>query len=352
MIIDDINVLLNKGYLYLEEGNFEKAWDCFKEADHLGDNSIRLHRGQLLAAYGFRNTSELGMPLDTSEDIKKASKLLRDYEEKYSLGKRFYDADQYVEAIRAFEEVKEYKDAKEYIRKCHECMTLSMKLGMQADKYRAAIKTRNVQIYITIAITAFFIVALAVNWYVKDATDIYNNHLIKTGQEGTVIQYGTLDGKPVDWVILERNNNAGWIYVQSVDIIGEAPFTYGDEKPCWETSPVRYWLQDFYEKGFTDEEKEKILLSQPWIPYDLGRGTKDYLYILSYEGVEIYHKYPADKTAVDVHTKEKSRWWVMNREGYEPVPDHIWFIDSKGYKMGMSPYINCGIRPVMKIRTD
>lgn len=157
-------------------------------------------------------------------------------------------------------------------------------------------------------------------------------------QKGEHIKFGSYQGEKIEWRVL--------------DVIGEKALLlseYGlDVKPyndnlssgiTWESCTLRRWLNDeFYEKAFTVEERNKILLSTsegfpeynsrlPGGEYDyLERETEDYVFLLSYTEVYQYISnntgdgsnddrlcYPTDyvKSNFDIHTyQDACGWWL------------------------------------------
>ena len=63
----------------------------------------------------------------------------------------------------------------------------------------------------------------------------------------------------------------------------------------WEKCTLRKWLnEDFYNKAFDEEEKERVVLSEvpatknPEYDTDLGNPTRDRMFLLSIQEVERY----------------------------------------------------------------
>lgn len=128
-------------------------------------------------------------------------------------------------------------------------------------------------------------------------------------QPGEHLDFGTYQGEPVEWRVLDVNAEDGEVLLLSEYGLDVKP--YHDKSASgvsWEDCSLRRWLNgEFYESAFKDEEKERILLSESegFAQYNsrvaggkydlLERETKDYVFLLSYTEVQEYFQETVDK---------------------------------------------------------
>ena len=106
--------------------------------------------------------------------------------------------------------------------------------------------------------------------------------------------------EPIEWIVLERRNNM--ILALSKYIIDCKCYNHSFANCSWKDCVLRQWLNnDFYNKAFTDEEKQKIqptkITNDYTInskTYDLGT-TKDKIFILDDDEVIEYFGFEQEK---------------------------------------------------------
>ena len=95
---------------------------------------------------------------------------------------------------------------------------------------------------------------------------------------------------PIEWIILEKDNETKRALILSKDILDVRPIVYKSEEKntTWENSNIRKWLNDeFYNSAFTEDEKNRIkevlLENEDNDDYMTlgGRDTTDKIFLLS-----------------------------------------------------------------------
>ena len=77
---------------------------------------------------------------------------------------------------------------------------------------------------------------------------------------GNIIEFGRYNGKPIQWRILNQNNDS--VYVLCEEILCENVFSESDSN-VWANSNLRKWLNgEFYTNAFNDEEKSQIISTE------------------------------------------------------------------------------------------
>lgn len=99
----------------------------------------------------------------------------------------------------------------------------------------------------------------------------------------------------IEWTILDQYDDESFLLIaeHSLDAV---PYHENRTDITWENSTLRAWLNEsFYEKAFTKEEQDKILLSNiqnksnPQSGADGGEDTQDYVYLLSISEAQKYY---------------------------------------------------------------
>lgn len=161
----------------------------------------------------------------------------------------------------------------------------------------------------------------------SDTINIHNTALIKG--EINVGDWIVFGNNSMQWKVIDiQDNKALIIYCQQYsfnDSGGKAPaiiaeyndsvntFRDYNKKVTWETSTLRKVLKEFYEKNFTQPEKELILTTyivnkdNPYSGTDGGNDTEDKLFILDMEELKKYYS-----TIGDSIMRGFQSYWVRN----------------------------------------
>lgn len=165
---------------------------------------------------------------------------------------------------------------------------------------------------------------------------------------GEHMKFGTYQGEEIEWRVIDADDESGKALLLSEYGLDAKPYHEDFSLDIkWEDCTLRQWLnQDFYEEAFTEEEQEKILLSEskgfpkyntrvPGNDYGrLERETQDYVFLLSYTEVYQYINdtygeesdparlcYPTEYTREHTNVKlynDACGWWLCaGGRGYE-----------------------------------
>ena len=196
----------------------------------------------------------------------------------------------YEEAIGAFKALNGYGDSTEQILECRYRMASEL---MKNRDYAGA--------------GAIFI---TIKGY-KDVDSLLENDenlsaaaaaLEAKWQAGNYVTFGTYpqtkvgnDNTPIEWLVLARDGDKALVISRyALDCVSYNT-KYTDV--TWETCSLRTWLNnDFYNKAFSAEEKESIVLSKvtadknPEYSTNPGNDTTDNVFLLSIPEVNTYFK--------------------------------------------------------------
>lgn len=172
--------------------------------------------------------------------------------------------------------------------------------------------------------------------------------------------------EPIEWLVLDEDQDSRFLISKYVLNAGQyLPYYF---PITWEDSAPREWLNgEFFEISFSDEEKEKILLTDVHTPdnprYGIrgGNDTEDHLFLMSIDEVEKYFPDPAAMRAFPTKFAENqgayadpksgaNNWWLRS-----PGGDPRWVsyvnVDNSIVLFGRDDfYWYHGFRPAMRIR--
>lgn len=82
------------------------------------------------------------------------------------------------------------------------------------------------------------------------------------GDVGDVITFGEYEGKPLQWIVINRNKNGSLLWLN--EPVSYQPFDVLDKKGInhWRTSELRKWLNTDFLRDFSEEELDKIQLTK------------------------------------------------------------------------------------------
>lgn len=174
----------------------------------------------------------------------------------------------------------------------------------------------------------------------------------------------------IEWVVLKVEGNKALIV--SKQVIDCKPFNDSYADITWETSSVRNWLNnEFYSSTFSEEEKQKIVLStingKNIHGKSIGNETSDNVFLLSYDEYELMSdslkqaiatKFAKangaiyDFTGYESLANDYCAWWLRTREGtFSLYIEFITpFVDGYGSAQPQLTYI--GVRPAMWISLE
>lgn len=98
--------------------------------------------------------------------------------------------------------------------------------------------------------------------------------------------YSDSEKEPIEWIVLEKNSEKALLL--SKYLLDCKRYNEENDSVIWENSGLRYWLnEEFYNKAFTDDEKDKIIEidlynnANSMYGIDGGKNTEDKIFCLS-----------------------------------------------------------------------
>lgn len=176
---------------------------------------------------------------------------------------------------------------------------------------------------------------------------------------GDIISFGKYHGE-IKWIVIDKKDDS--VLLLSKHIIDIKPYSSFHSASTWETSAMREWLNGFfYNNAFTQEEKERIIVTSINDYKNLGisgRGfsTDDKIFLLSMQEVQTYFPTDEARRAVPAEGCLNSApeinhcWWLrMQRVNTISVP----FVQQFGQinVQGMNTSNSLGVRPAMWLRS-
>ncbi|MCI9080396.1 MAG: hypothetical protein HFH68_16065 [Lachnospiraceae bacterium] len=156
-----------------------------------------------------------------------------------------------------------------------------------------------------------------------------------------------LEKEPVEWIVLKENQ--GCCLCLSRYLLDYRPYHNCLEKVIWQDCTLRNWLNhEFLMTAFSDEEREKILLSDIANP---AKNTQDYIFLLDYDEVEEYFddevedyvSYDERGALTTAYVRNKGAWFVDEDCGEKNKGS--WFLRYYGEKCpareGKYDFISC-----------
>ncbi len=142
---------------------------------------------------------------------------------------------------------------------------------------------------------------------------------------GDVVQLGTYEqdgdkknGKEeVEWIVLDKRD--GELLLLSKYGLSNQPYHKKNELVTWEESSLRTWLNEyFYEKAFDSDDKKLIQKKNvsadvnPEYETEVGKSTKDSVFLLSYAQVTAYLDTEEDRKCIPTVFAKSSGIYVSD----------------------------------------
>ena len=193
------------------------------------------------------------------------------------------------------------------------------------------------------------------NWDKNGDATIDNSKYHKT-------EAGYFKYEPIKWRVLQSEN--GEAFLLSDVILDRQPYNENYEDITWEESSLRTWLNgEFINRAFSDEEKEKINITEivnqdnPDYGTEGGNNTSDKIFLLSLSEVseqqdgEKYGFLDDRMRACENSTfSEAFSWWWLRSPGHDS--DYAAEVRSNGWVYRYGSYVddNCGgVRPALHL---
>ena len=171
--------------------------------------------------------------------------------------------------------------------------------------------------------------------------------------------------EPIEWIVLDKQGDK--LLLLSKKVLDSRNYFGAYYPVTWEESHLRFWLNSvFYETAFTEEEQQKILLTEVVnddnADYETegGNDTEDNIFLLSIKEVRDYHldnwrsegtAYAMDK-GLDTNDENYAAWWQRS-PGYSTngaaYVGPCGGVDEVGYTVD---YGNVGVRPALWVSAE
>ncbi len=187
----------------------------------------------------------------------------------------------------------------------------------------------------------------------------------RTEKYGSIIKYGKFDSKPIEWMVLDEEDDK--LLIVSRDGLDAKPYNSKWESAVWEKCTLRKWLnKEFFDYCFNEYEKEKIIETTIMNSVNSDRGlqncrnTNDRIFLLSLDEVENLFEDAtmrqckatdyAKSQGADVDDKDMSWWWL--RSSGNKWDNNAAYVDSNGDIVSGGHFVGIGhgtVRPAMWI---
>ena len=185
---------------------------------------------------------------------------------------------------------------------------------------------------------------------------------------GNVIEFGHYPGekdKSLDWIVLERDEEADRILVITKNIVSERPYQETNSDSIfrtWENCSIRSWLKlDFVSECFEESEKDSIVEVENDNPnaseHNIvwsgigGKQTKDIVFLLDCNQFEKYVEGSIISKLTESAETNSDGWWLRSSAETNKC---AMYVDSNGKIQSSEIMEERGIRPAMwiNIRED
>lgn len=286
--------------------------------------------------------SELGDYKDAPQMVKEAKDQKRqaELEMAYQGAVSLMESGSYEDAISAFNKIRAYRDSAEKIADCHTAI-----LDGQYNDALALLKAGN--------IVDSFEAFLALGNH-KDSAQkvdsIYNQYKVeklKSAKVGDHIYYGsyeqdndTSNGKEyIDWLVLGKRNNQLLVISQYALDYQQYHTSFAHVK--WKYCTLRRWLNnDFLHSAFSVDEQEGILAKEKdtaiWYAGDKDFSTEDKVFLLSESEANNYFVSEAERKctptdyviAIGSSDSDNCVWWLRTPK---KTRENAYLVSETGY---------------------
>lgn len=185
-------------------------------------------------------------------------------EEKYQQAMKAIEEEDYVEACRLLEEIKDYKDSAEQL----ETAVQKEEARMDAERYKVIL-----------------------------SADIGDSVYLGKYEQDNNLENGK---ELIEWRVINKKKDK--ILLISQYCLDRQPYHTKDKAVDWKKSSIRKWLNEtFLKEAFSEEQQSKILSVKVKNPRDRkfgtkkGETTKDQIFLLSVKEAEKYFDKPKDR---------------------------------------------------------
>ncbi len=223
---------------------------------------------------------------------------------KYELAVSYKNQEQYDEAITAFKNLNGYKDSDEQINNCQ--------IAINDIDYNQAVELMN-NGQLTEAIAAL----RKLNGY-KDSNELIVKYAvghISTLSIGDTFYYGTYNGEPLEWTILDIKDNQ--VFAITTNAIDKRPYNDTHRAVTWASCSLRTWLNgEFFNEAFSPEEQSRIMTTtvtpgyNPEYSTNAGNSTEDKVFLLSIDEANQY--FISYVSRMCNYYRDACWWWLRS----------------------------------------
>ena len=379
----DVEPLLERAFLFLEDGNFSGADEyCERVLDQAPKNA-QAYLGKLMVEQKVRhqeNLADCAQPFDNSDNYQKALRF--GDEDLVSNLKRYIDqinvriesarkdavyaaaeakmagdkTGPYEKAVEEFRSISGWKDANEKIVLCQKKIE-EIKLREEQDRIekerkkeeariareQAAKKTKKILAIVIPVVCVCIVVAMVMTNVVLQKQKV-NRVLeaINGASVGDIVTFGTYHDQDITWLVLAKDNNR--LLVISEYALDCQPFntTQNETAGIWETCSLRTWLNStFLTTAFTAEEQARI----PTVTVTANANTsystdtQDQLFLLSSREVNSYFSSDSARQCkpTDYAKSQGCQGFALSDDGF-----CSWWLRSAGSFLSRAAYVDKG----------
>ncbi len=167
-------------------------------------------------------------------------------------------------------------------------------------------------------------------------------------QKGNHIEFGSYNGEPVRWTVLEALGRERLLFADHV--IDYIPYNKERDHTNWSDSDLRHWLnKDFLEKTFSLKERMQILLvehqnnTDPRWSVENGPATRDKAFVFNLAELDEY--------VPDTSMRAVGDWWWLRGYGSNILSPMAVYNDGTIYTYGVNKNADdVGVRPAIWVR--
>ena len=156
-------------------------------------------------------------------------------------------------------------------------------------------------------------------------------------ETGSLIDIGTYNGEPIEWVVYESPTDSSNCYLLSTRVLFNSTYRFDEDKSFLESDLIKYLNSEFSSNVFSEEEKGALGY------WNYEDTESENCLAIPYSGdIEAFLTEDADRKAIDVNGKE-ARWWLndkrwVNEDGVIQEDDDNYLKTNR--TVGVRPIIN------------
>lgn len=276
---------------------------------------------------------------------------------RYEDAVKLYKEGKYTDAINILEDLGDFENSPNKIK---EVKLNYAKFLFKEEKYNEAKEIFDSLEQYEDAVHCSYLCDDKINGIDRDAL----KKTLKEAKINSIVKYGRYNSKPIEWIVAEKKDGKALLiskYNLSNVVYKDFILKHNSHltnDATWSGSDARKHCESFYNSSFIGSEKEMIVCSEVYTPYEIGVHkynpvSYDYVFLLSKEEVNKYFKSDSSKVAADTDNRYeyKSYWLRTPSSGmyayyvyygeFANAKFHPGLVDDKGTRS------NLGFRPAM-----